>query len=467
MTTVAVYLDRGLELSPDECLDASIAMLASIDQSALSLLDSDAELAFTARLEQLGRHVDALRVAAATDIGERSRPGIGTDGLAASKGFRTAADLLEHVTGESATTVRRRLRIGGLVRHRMSDLGCALPPYYPATGEALSAGLIGLDVAETITRELAVAAPRAIYEDLMAAERALIAAATGIPTDDQTLTGMTTATSLIPLCADLIRDQARLWRDVLDPDGVEPRADEARERRDFSIGRTSRNGVHTVRGAITSDVAAELLAALDAALSPRTGPVFAAADEEEERGLAQDTRTPGQQRADVFAAMIHSFLGSDMFATSPAVIITVDAETVRAGKGTGTMTGITGPVPLSMIRQAVCDRGAQPVLIGAGGQIAAMDTTERCFTQSQRRAIVARDGNTCLIPGCRVPATGAEAHHVIPHSHGGPTSVANGVLLCWWHHHLIDSGLWTITMQNGVPRVNIPVWLRRTPYVRT
>lgn len=165
--------------------------------------------------------------------------------------------------------------------------------------------------------------------------------------------------------------------------------------------------------------------------------------------------------------MIHSFRGADTFTTPPAVLITVDAETVHAGEGTGTVTGVTGPLPLSMIRQAACDRGTQPVVLGTHGRVVALHTAERCFTQQQRRAMVARDGNTCLIPGCRIPATGTEAHHVIPHREGGPTAVDNGVLLCWWHHHVIECGLWTITMHNGVPRVDIPVWLTRRPYVRT
>lgn len=249
-------------------LDESIATLGSFDIAEVFLRGSDAVLSFAARVEELGRHVDALRVAVATEIGELSKPGYGTEGLSTSKGFRTAADLLEHVTGESAATVRRRSRIGGLVRPRMSVLGCRLSPVYPATGDALAAGLIGLDVAESITHELSIAAPRATFEDAMAAERALVAAATGMPTDAELLNGVSTPNAPIPLCADLIRDQARLWRDVLDPSGVEPRADEARERRDFSICRTSRNSVHTIRGAVTSDVAAELLATFDAALSP-------------------------------------------------------------------------------------------------------------------------------------------------------------------------------------------------------
>ena len=65
-------------------------------------------------------------------------------------------------------------------------------------------------------------------------------------------------------------------------------------------------------------------------------------------------------------------------------------------------------------------------------------------------------------PGCTTPPHWTEVHHVIPWQHGGRTHVDNGVLLCWYHHHTIDSSGWTIRMVNGMPQVRAPHWIDGT-----
>jgi hypothetical protein len=79
------------------------------------------------------------------------------------------------------------------------------------------------------------------------------------------------------------------------------------------------------------------------------------------------------------------------------------------------------------------------------------------FTVHQRRAIIARD-RECLIPGCHVPASWCEIHHVAEHSRGGPTHTDNGVLICWYHHRTLDSSGWKVRMRNGIPEVRGPCW---------
>ncbi|MFD4421410.1 HNH endonuclease signature motif containing protein [Agromyces sp. NPDC058484] len=63
------------------------------------------------------------------------------------------------------------------------------------------------------------------------------------------------------------------------------------------------------------------------------------------------------------------------------------------------------------------------------------------------------------MPGCSVPASWCEIHHVIPDADGGPTHPDNGVLLCWFHHRTIDTSGWGIRMFHGVPHIRPPVWL--------
>ena len=49
-------------------------------------------------------------------------------------------------------------------------------------------------------------------------------------------------------------------------------------------------------------------------------------------------------------------------------------------------------------------------------------TTRRRPDTAQRRFVEARD-QTCVFPGCRMPATDCDMDHIEPHSHDGPTSV--------------------------------------------
>jgi hypothetical protein len=43
---------------------------------------------------------------------------------------------------------------------------------------------------------------------------------------------------------------------------------------------------------------------------------------------------------------------------------------------------------------------------------------------------------TCRAEGCEIPAVWCEAHHAAePWTTGGRTDLADGLLLCSWHHH--------------------------------
>ncbi len=50
-----------------------------------------------------------------------------------------------------------------------------------------------------------------------------------------------------------------------------------------------------------------------------------------------------------------------------------------------------------------------------------------------RRAVILRD-LCCAYPGCDVPASACQIHHIIPRTQGGPTSLENMHLGCTFHH---------------------------------
>jgi Domain of unknown function (DUF222)/HNH endonuclease len=50
-----------------------------------------------------------------------------------------------------------------------------------------------------------------------------------------------------------------------------------------------------------------------------------------------------------------------------------------------------------------------------------------------RRAVAARDRG-CRFPGCDQPVAACHPHHIVPRAEGGPTCLANLMLLCAFHH---------------------------------
>ncbi|MCD7101629.1 HNH endonuclease [Pseudoclavibacter sp. 13-3] len=510
-------------------------------------------------VEHAGRAIDSLRVQVAGEVAQRCTACDSDERLSTRYGQRNAVELIEYVAGVSSREARRRVRLGEQVLGRTGDIGLPLPPLFAQVGAALAAGDLGLEAAEAIVSELGKAAPRADLETLEAAECALVDGARSLRHADQAGLGSSSVAPssagpsgagpsnaagdnaaddgdrdlgyrhCVPgLSADLVRVQAAAWREALDPDGVQPREDEAVNRRDFWISSRARNGLHAVRGAIPADVAARALAVFDACLSTKTPPRFlsdvvdgtgatdsglmgaeeistdgssagkSSADSLDRETARAEMRTLGQQRADVFAAMVAALTGSPEFHTPPAVIVTIPAAASAdtgsgaaplgaaplgaappgaSGSGSasagvavtgnccgigaiaaaGSISGVDHPVAAQTIGRMACDGGTQFARLDARGALISLTTTQRVFSTHQRRAIAARDGHQCAIPGCRIPAHACEAHHVVPWQHGGATHVDNGVLLCWWHHRHIDNGSWQITMNVGRPQVRPPM----------
>jgi 5-methylcytosine-specific restriction endonuclease McrA len=63
--------------------------------------------------------------------------------------------------------------------------------------------------------------------------------------------------------------------------------------------------------------------------------------------------------------------------------------------------------------------------------------------------VAARD-RRCRFPGCDRPQTWCDAHHVVHWARGGPTSLANLVLLCRRHHRLVHDRF-ALAVEDGRP----------------
>ncbi|WP_150307283.1 HNH endonuclease signature motif containing protein [Planctomonas psychrotolerans] len=438
------------------------AITDTLPCDAVAGLDDVRLLAVVRAVEAVGRRVDALRVTVAAEVAERSRKPLGSAGLAARCGCRTPAELLQRTTLASASTLYRRVTLGAAVRPRVSLTGDPLPARFDRVGAAFRAGTIGVDTASAITGVLGPLHDRVAADSIGRAEEELVAAATGSGPDTP-----------VPAGADEVRVQAVVWQAFLHPDGVEEAEEEAMRHRYFSIGRHLHRGLVPMKLLVLPEAAGRVEKFFDAHLTPTQDhhPEGAATGDTTDAkdtiaAVPGETRSRDQQRHDVFIALIDTLARTpgtpQVGGAAPTVLVTVHADDLAQGRTVGFSDGVETPLSATTVEQMICTGGTQNVVLAGNGRVLALGSPERCFTPRQRRAITARDGG-CIIPGCPIPATWCEIHHVVPAAEGGPTHTDNGVLLCWFHHRTITTSGWRIRMHHGATQVQPPPWINPNP----
>ncbi|WP_142254680.1 HNH endonuclease signature motif containing protein, partial [Mycobacterium colombiense] len=88
-------------------------------------------------------------------------------------------------------------------------------------------------------------------------------------------------------------------------------------------------------------------------------------------------------------------------------------------------------------RYLTCDATCE-VWFERHGQVIGAGRASRLISRRLRRALEHRD-RTCAVPGCGA-SRGLHAHHLRHWEDGGPTELANLVLLCPYHHRLHHRG---------------------------
>lgn len=123
------------------------------------------------------------------------------------------------------------------------------------------------------------------------------------------------------------------------------------------------------------------------------------------------------------------------------VVVTVTLEDLRSELATATIdTHLSGDsldtITADEARRLACNATIIPVVLGGRSEVLDLGRARRLFSRAQHRALATRQ-RTCAARGCTIPSTWSEAHHLQPWSRGGVTSLANAVLLCSHHHHLV------------------------------
>jgi hypothetical protein len=338
--------------------------------------------------------------------------------------------------GAASTTswLRDRLRLSSNTCHRMVELAKALNRVAPHTRQALAAGRMNAEQAVEIVAAVSALPVEVGPEVVAKAEALLVEHAEMLEPRYLRIAG---AQILGYVAPDLADEHGRRQ--------VERAEKRAVQRRFFTLSPDRFGGVR-LHGHLDQQAAATISAALDP-LSRRAG--------------SHDDRTPGQRRADALADVCQLALDTETLpehgGDRPSVVVTLNYDILREQVGAGTLD--TGERISPEAVRLACDAKIIPAVLGGQGQVLDVGRERRLFTGPLRRALAIRDGG-CAFPACDRPAKFCHAHHPTSWLDGGPTCLANGVLLCSYHHTIIHSGEWIVYIAaDGMPEFIPPPWI--------
>ncbi|MBU4006925.1 MAG: HNH endonuclease, partial [Actinobacteria bacterium] len=335
----------------------------------------------------------------------------------AQASLRTAGTPLASWLG-MGETLSRKEAAGAVLRARSLA-------EHPRVGRAASAGQINTGQAQAISRVLGELAPQLDANQQTHAEEVMLGLASQLDSQELASAAGRVLAEVVPVVAEEL-DGQRLQR-------AAEMAHRQRSLRFFRDGASIR---------------------FDGSLPRLEGEAFialVAAHHEARRRTAIEARDPlteataEQRRADALIALLEAARRSK---PAPGVgvariVVKLDYDKLKdAAAGAGIL--IAGGEPLSAgdLRRACCDAELVPVVLGSNSEVLDVGRDHRLVTPPIRTALTQRDDG-CVFPGCDVPDTLCDAHHIEPWWLGGPTSLDNLVLLCHHHHGLVKPAKFT------------------------
>jgi hypothetical protein len=193
------------------------------------------------------------------------------------------------------------------------------------------------------------------------------------------------------------------------------------------------DGSTDVHARVPDHVANRLRTYLEAYTSPRRTPLG------EVDGLPLARR-----RGEAFCAFLENLPDTGLpvhGGTTTSVMVTLDYDTLLTGIGVAT-TSTGDRITAEQARRLACQARIIPVVLGRQGEVLDLGRSARLFSPAQRKALALRD-RECTADGCSIPAAWCEAHHAQqPWARGGRTDLADGKLLCSFHHHRAHDPAW-------------------------
>jgi hypothetical protein len=237
-----------------------------------------------------------------------------------------------------------------------------------------------------------------------------------------------------------VRRVAAYWRQAAEREAAMGGEEKLRERRRLHASVTFM-GMVRVDGDLDPETGETLLTALRAVL-----------DAESRTKGTDDGRTPAQRRADALGEVCRQWLDLGERPTvageRPHVTVTVGTEALGGGEPAGGAVGggaggiseldHTGPVDPTLARRISCDGSIRRVVLAGRSEPLDVGRRTPVVSPALRRAVIVRDRG-CRFPGCDRPHSWCDAHHVVHWADGGPTALANLVLLCRRHHRMVHA----------------------------
>ncbi|MGZ4742341.1 MAG: DUF222 domain-containing protein [Oryzihumus sp.] len=358
-----------------------------------------------AQLDALRRGIERLTLAVVADAYQR--------GSATTSG---ASSLTDWVAGHCPSLAVREA-------HQLVTVAtaCAMPCHGPLA-EAVRAGTLPARKAAQVLSALAQVRPFVDAQDYEADQHILIPLAVS-GTDRE----LTLATRHLVACAAPERDTAALAA--------------AQHQSRAQHERPGAGGVSEFTWRLDPEGAAFVHAAISALGGPAP------------EGEAPDTRSPAQRRSDALLTVLQRGMAAAdgvPVSAKTKVVITLPFDRLR-GQVRGLATTLTDDqLTPACVRRLACEADILPMVLGSAGEPLDLGRTTRLATPAQRLALWHRDGG-CTYPGCSIPPTWCEAHHVTHWCDGGPTDQTNLALLCGRHHTLVhERGLTATVTAFGV-----------------
>jgi hypothetical protein len=397
------------------------------------LLTDEELLAVAAVSARLVRLAQAEQVALAGEIARRCEPRDDTS-LARKMGAASAANLVAQVTGVLRAQAGTMVASGEAFRPRENPFtGEPMPAVCPQIAAAFAAGLLDPEVAAGMRRALAKAAPGLAPFEVDVLEGKLVdVAQEGWGADD--LLGWL---KQVPTHAH--------------PDGGAPNPDAPAPSQ--SVTRKAlKNGLF--RWVLDLDTLTDgfLKTAVDANTAIKRS-LLSTPDEPEPDAETADRRPLAQRRVDGIRLLAKKALKVDdgqVGGTAVTLLVTMTEEALKSGLGVAQLPDCGSEIPASIARMLAADAEIIPVVLGGKSQPLDLGQGRRYFSMAQRRAMVIRDGG-CVGPGCDAPPSWCDGAHIRPAGYG-PTDLANGVLLCWRCHLLLDQQGWQLDRIDGTGR---------------
>jgi Domain of unknown function (DUF222) len=427
--------------------DAATAALerVSADAAQFRALDEASLLDLNRRWAEANRKLGAMGALIAGEVARRSAPELGSQGLARRSGMRTPEQFIKITTGVPAGQAGTAVKVGTMVLDAAND-GLV----DSSTGEVRSAG----------TPWLAGVAELAQSGRLSPAAAASIADGLGAPNGVVSIEQLTAAASTLcdeavgvhgrpGLDADRLFSHARRLRDELDLDGVRLREAEQREQRGIRFFELP-TGMSRLIWDMDPETAAPVKQLFDRATSPKLGGVRFVDPKQSAvaKTILDDVRTPAQLASDAFIQLLMQ--GADaptdflLGSGAPVIKIAATRGTVEARRGLVHLEGRRDAVTIELLERHVCNGTEETINFDENGIPLDMGRDQRLFTKRQKGVLALKWGG-CACPGCDRPPSWTEAHHIRFYRRDeGKTDIADGILLCKYHHLLFHNFGWEI-----------------------